>query len=172
MPLTEEVTIEAGTKGEGFTPVPAGIYQVVVSDVEKVDGTDYTTKQPVKQLQFKTTIVEDGDEQGKRIMVWAGIKWFNGVSQKGVSMSPSKLYSFAKAIYGYYHKKVDLSVIELSDINMNFLNDLIGKQLMLVVDERDGKNRVTGFSAIKQEIHVPENKENVDESVEPDDIPF
>lgn len=171
MPLTEEVTIEAGRKGEGFTPVPAGIYQVVVSDVEKVDGTDYTTKQPVKQLQFSTTVIEDGDEKGKRIMVWAGIKWFNGVSVKGQSMSPSKLYSFVKAIYGYYHKQADLSALELSEINMGFLNDLIGKQLMLVVDENDGKNKVTGFSSIKKELasDLPEKR---DESVDPDDIPL
>lgn len=176
MPLTEDLDLFEGQKGEGYTPVPAGIYQVVISDVSMVDGEDFITKEPTKQLMFKTSIVEDGEYAGHGLGLWTKISWFNGVSSRGQSMSPSKLFSVVKAIYAYYHKGVDLDSLTIDDVrSKSFMNDLIGKQLMLVVDLRDDKNKITGFSTIKKELDVPEKKTvepDGSEDIDPDSIPF
>ena len=176
MPLTEDLDMKEGQKGEGYTPVPAGIYQVVISDVSVVDGTDFITKESIKQLMFKTSIVEEGEHAGHGLGLWTKISWFNGLSSKGTSLSPSKLYSVVKAIYSHYHKAVDLDSLTIDDVrSKSFMNDLIGKQLMIVVDLRDGKNKITGFSPIKKELEVPEKvtkEPDGSEDVDPDDIPL
>lgn len=177
MPLQEEILFPEpeGKKDYDEDPIKAGTYQVVVDDVKTIEGRNFVTKQPEPNFLFKTRIVEE-DNKNHYIGVFARVSWFNGVTKKGSAVSPSKLYTFVKAIYAHYNDKIDLDTIKVSDLNKEFFNDLVGKQLMLVVDLRDDKNRVTGFSPIKKKIEIPEEENDTEvekiEDVDPDDIPF
>jgi hypothetical protein len=173
MPITEELQFPEPTKQAYPTqdPVKAGTYQVVVDDVKIIDGKNFTTKEPEKNLLFKTRIIEKKNTN-HYMGVFARISWFNGVTKKGSSVSPSKLYTIVKALYNFYDEKMDVDKLTLAELNMGFFNELIGKQLMIVVDLRDDVNKVTGFSPIKEELEVPEKAKIDDESVNPDDIPF
>lgn len=169
MPLTNEIAIEESTQSS-YETIPAGIYQIILDDVEERESTNYKTKEPETQLMFRARVIEEGDHFGHSLGIFARPKWFSG----GSSLSASKLYSLVKAVYGHYHKDTDIDVLTIADINMSFINDLLGKQLMVAVDVRKGKdgsdrNRITSFTPIKKEIAV---EQEVSEDVDPDDIPF
>jgi hypothetical protein len=175
MPLQTPIKVEQPT-GEGYEPVPDGLYQVVIKDVKLHKSKKYESDEEEEQLLFSTTILNK--QIGKGIGIFARISWFNGVTKRGASVSASKLYSLVKAIYGFYHDKVDVDTLHADDVNMDFINDLLGKQVVLSVKLVNGKNKITDFAVIEKELEVPaedsaqEEGTAGNENVDPSDIPF
>lgn len=144
--------------------VPADIYQVVLVDVEESEGTDFNTGEPKKQLKFFAEIVE-GDEEGKIVSFYTSFSWFNG----GKNAKPSKLFNLVKTIYSFYKK--DISVGEMPVLEAKDVNELIGCQIRVTVDETEkGWPKVTAFTPIKKEIEYTSKPKKVDE-VDIDEIP-
>lgn len=137
--------------------VPADVYQVVLSDVQEVEGRDFNTNEPKQQLRFMAEIV-NGDEKGKAIFFYTSYSWFNG----GKNAKPSKLYNLVKTVYTKYHPDIaidDMAIIEASDVN-----SLIGKQLRVTVEETEnGWPKVTAFVPVKDIIPYKKEASKVDE---------
>jgi len=164
-------TVKFITPQENLTDkVPADVYQVILIDVKEAEGTDFNTGEPKKQLKFFAQIAE-GDEKDKIISFFTTFSWFNG----GKSAKPSKLFNLVKAVWTYYRADVkigDVPIIEADDVN-----NLIGKQLRVAVEETEkGWPKVTSFLPVKKEVKY-ESKADVEElrvgqdEVNIDDIP-
>lgn len=140
--------------------VPADIYQIALTDVSEVDGTDYQTHEPIKQFKFIGKIVDEGDYQGKVISFFTSPSWFNG----GKSSKPSKLFNLYKTVYAFYDKAKkpdEIPVITAEDVN-----GMVGKQIRVTTEvNKNGWPKVTSFTTIKKEIPVSGN-----EDVDPDEV--
>ena len=143
--------------------VPADVYQVAITDVTETTGTDFKTGEPKSQLRFVAEIVE-GDEKGKNVSFFTSYSWFNG----GKNAKPSKLFNLFKTIYAHYLP--DIKVNDIPLVSAQEVNDLIGKQLRVTVEETEkGWPKVTSFVAIKKEVKY--KAEVKDDDVNVDDIP-
>ena len=165
--LTDNVKITVPAN-EITDQIPADVYQIQVSDITEVDGTDYNTKEPKKQLKFYGIIV-DGDEVGKKISFFTSHSWFNG----GKNSKPSKLFNLVKTVYSYYKK--DVKVADLPLISVEEVNGLVGKQLRVTTEVNEkGWPKVTSFTPIKKHIEyegeVSDFEKEMDENVNLDDI--
>ena len=73
-------------------------------------------------------------------------------------MQPSKLVTLIGAVYSFYYPRLSVIELEAEDITYQAINDLIGKQLRVMVKMNDEKtgNKIVQFMGIKKELPVPE----------------
>lgn len=156
MPLNETAHgVEAPEQGD-WKPIPEDTYQVVIKDVDEKIMKKYKSDEDDAFYHFKFAILDEGEEvQGQIVSTFCGRKWFGG-SKK---YSPSKLVSLVKAVYAHYYPKLSIVEIEAEDMTLPVINDLIGKQLRIIVKLNDDKtnNKVTDFMAVKKELEIPES---------------
>lgn len=154
MPITEEFGVEAPTQKE-WLGVPAGVYQVVVKDIDLKDTTKYQSDEKQTQYLFKFVILDGENEANLQILTsFVSRSWFKGNSKK--AFNPSKLVTIVEAIYAYYYPDLSVKELEAEDMTPPVINDLIGKQLKVVVKLNEDRNKITEFLQIKAELDVPE----------------
>jgi hypothetical protein len=162
MPVQGIATVTAPTSNTEWKPVPEGVYQVVIKDINERDGKKYQSEEMIVQYLFKFVILDqDIEEQFKNstLTAFCSTSWFGG-SKKG--MNPSKLVTIFKAIYGFYYPGVDIVDMEASEADrMMKDNLLIGSQVKVVVKLSDDKssNKITDFMSIKSEMSLPDDLE-------------
>lgn len=155
MPITEDIKITAPERAE-YVPLPADVYQVQISDLEVRTGKKYMSEEEQQQILFKMLVVDKSDNRGHGIGAFSTTRWFNG----GKNMSPSKLFQIFTAVYAYYHKDIDLNEWYPEMVNMQAINDLIGKQLRITVNlTQDKKNKITSFMPIREELEPIKDEE-------------
>ena len=166
MPITTKFDVSETS----YKAIPADVYQVVIEDIEVRVGKKYMSDEEQKQFLFRTKVLDEGEHKGHGLGFYVSIKWFAGKS----AMQPSKLFNLFKAVYSNYYKSVDLLKWTGDMINMETVNDFIGKQIRVTVEEKEGKNRVTTFMPIKKEMEVQkvELSPLKNEDVDPESIPF
>lgn len=156
MPITGAVKVTNPVSKE-WTPVPEDVYQVVIKDIEEKDvrafggsELDLETK-----YMFKYVILSgEPPHQYQMLTDFAYPKWFSGNSQR--KMSPSKLITIFKAIYGFYFPDTKVEEIPVDEVTP-LINNLIGCQVRMNVKLEDEKNKIVGYIVIKEELPVPED---------------
>jgi hypothetical protein len=156
MPLTNTAHgVEAPAQGE-WKPIPEDTYQAVIKDVDEKIMKKFQSEEEDAFYHFKFAIIapDDAEVNGQMVSAFCARKWFSG-SKKA---SPSKLVTLVKAIYAHYYPKLSVVEIEADDMTLPVINDLIGKQLRIIVKLNDDKsnNKITDFMAIKKELAIPE----------------
>lgn len=155
MPLEGNFPVE-GQEQKNWATIPEGVYQAVVKDITEKDSKKYQSEEMEVQYFFRFVLL-DGEPQyqGQIVSAFTSRKWFTG-SKK---YQPSKLVNIVKAVYGYAYPKIDVLKLEAEDMSPQVVNDLIGKQLMIVVKQNADKtgNKVTDFMVIKKELDVPKD---------------
>jgi hypothetical protein len=123
MPVAEnEANVQ--NKGISFEPLPNGLYNVQIADVELVkDVVGYEGKLTDK-FYFRMGIL-DPTQRGKLVMHFVSTAYTSGW-EKG---SPSKLWEFACAVYGQ----------TLNDEDKINVNTLIGGKLQVLVKQKEDK---------------------------------
>lgn len=157
MPVTEGFGAESPANRD-WKPVPEGVYQTVIKDIEVKDTQKYQSEEMTTQYLFKLVILDGKNEDSKLQMVVAYVSrsFFKGNSQKGFNQS--KLVAFTKSLYKFYYPKLDVMLLEAEDMTDAVINDMIGKQIKVVVklNADETSNKVTDFMAIDEELEVPE----------------
>lgn len=155
MPLNETAHgVEAPEQGD-WKPIPEDTYQVVIKDIDEKFMKKYQSDEEDAFYHFKFAILDDGEEvQGQIVSTFCARRWFSGNKK----YSPSKLVGLVKAVYAHYYPKLSVVEVEAEDMTLPVINDLIGKQLRVVVKLNDDKtnNKVTDFMAIKKELGIPD----------------
>lgn len=157
MPITEGFGAESSGNKE-WKPVSEGVYQVVIKDIDVKEVKKYKSEKMTTQYLFKMVILDGDSEENQLQMVTAFVSrnWFKGASKK--AFNPSKLVTLTKALYSFYYPKLDVSLLEAEDMSEGVINDMIGKQLKVVVklNEEETSSKVSDFMVIKKELDVPE----------------
>lgn len=158
--ISDDFEIKKPEKGEGktFEPLPVGVYQVQVYDVNEVERNKYNSSEKEKALNFQFVVL---DEKYRGRYVW---KTISPVYNEGFEGGqPSWLYRLFKAV------GVELSLPSPEDIN-----NLVGKQIKVVVQHKTSKSTnntyavITDFLPIENEL--PEFEKKTEEDVKVDDI--
>lgn len=140
-------------KPKATEPIPADVYQVLISDVNLEERANpFEGGELQQRLAFNLTVLDE-EHKGKSLRVWVANKWFVN-AKSGIK---SGLYALSDAVFAGYGTKVDM------DFGISFNpNDLIGKQVRvtLVQVDKEGKtfNKVTGYMPIKKEMSAPKIK--------------
>lgn len=155
MPLDERFSMPK-QEMKSFDPLPAGVYQVELVDIEMKDGTDFEGN-PAQNLSFTFVVIEDGEYYGRKLWANAARKFVNGTKQ-------SNLYKIISGITGKQFSKEECVA---SDEWMTFiyLNDLLGKQNLLAVSQKEKttggkKNVIDSILPVKSELPAYEKKED------------
>lgn len=127
MPLDERFSMPK-QEMKSYDPLPAGVYQVELTDIEMKDGTDFQGN-PAQNLSFTFVVIEDGENYGRKLWANASRKFVGGTK-------PSNLY---KITTGILNKQFTKEECASSDewLTFIFLNDLLGKQNLLAVSQKD-----------------------------------
>jgi hypothetical protein len=155
MPLTDVANKVEAPQNKDFKPVPEDVYQVVIKDIDEKIMKKFQSEDEEAFYQFKFGILEGGAElQDSSLVAFCSRKWFGGNKK----MQPSKLVTLFSAVYGFYYPRMSVIELEAEDITPQVVNDLIGKQLRVMVKLNEDKtgNKVVEFMSIKQELAVPE----------------
>lgn len=165
MPITTSFDVSETT----YKAIPSDVYQIVIEDIEVRVGKKYMSEEEQKQFLFRTKVLDEGEHNGHGLGFYVSIKWFAGKT----GMQPSKLFNLFKAVYSQYYKNTDLLKWTGDMVNMETINDMIGKQIRVTVEEKEGKNRVTTFMPIKKKLKVEkvELEPVKNEDVDPESIP-
>ncbi len=142
-----------------FETYPADIYQVQIFDIDlDKDYVSAFTGQKQDRFKFVYIILED-KYKGKKLVGYAFAKWFAGKGKE------SKLYTITRCAYAFYHPDVDISKLKAEEMLGSKVNELIGKQIRVNVDQttKNDKvyNNITAYLPIKKElpaIQVTEQK--------------
>lgn len=154
MPLTEVSNRVEAPENKGFVTLPEDVYQVVIKDIDEKIMTKYKSAEEDAFYQFKLAVLDEGENiQGETINIFTSRKWFSGNKKA----QPSKLVTLVKAVYAFYHPKLDVIELEADDMTLQVINDLIGKQMRVTIKVNEEKtgNKVTEFMAVKREIEIP-----------------
>jgi len=185
MPINTSIKIEKNDKKE-FEPLPNGIYQAELIDVETRETAGFTNgkkdeSKRENKLFFTFGIVEDGENRARRL-------WDNFVStglyttKKGEKCN---LWQILEAFLGH-----ELTNEEMATFDENTLNGFIGKQVAIFTTtvEKGGKKYsnpkaymtaktvMTALTAeekvIKPKEEKADNSDPTTEEVSVDSIPF
>ena len=150
---TVKVTVPASKE---WTPVPEDVYQVVIKDIVEKDVKAWEGEQMETKYLFKYVILSgEAPHKGQMLTDFAYPKWFSG--NKDRQMSPSKLVTIFKAIYGFYFPDTKVDEIPASEVT-DLINKLIGCQVRVNVKvKEDESNKITDYLVIKEELEVPED---------------
>jgi hypothetical protein len=184
MPIQENIKVEKKEKIE-YPPIPENIYQVELLDINTKLVAKY--KQPdvlENVLDFQFTILLGKDKKGEDLRcrnLWRNfVPTYLYIGKNG----KNALYQILEAILSRELTQEE----EMSGIDTNFLNGLIGKQLRVLVKNKKVNDKVysniEGFIPIENEFNsltaeekekcIVKKKEEVkeDEEVNVDNIPF
>ena len=155
MPITEEIKVTAPVQKE-WTAVPEDVYQVVIKDIVEKDVKAWEGDQMETKYLFKYVILSgEVPHKGQMLTDFAYPKWFSGASER--KMSPSKLVTIFKAIYGFYFPDIKVDEIPVEQVT-SLVNTLIGTQIRVNVKVReDEQNKITDYLVIKEELGVSED---------------
>lgn len=141
-----------------FTILDEGQYQVLIKDINEVEGKNLNTGAPEARYEFDLQVL-DGSNKGHIMKIWASQKY--SAAKEG--RSESKLYSIVTRVFG---KPIPADELHLSE--------LMGKQMIIVVskyktDTGYDRNKVVMYMDAKKKLPVIE--EPTDE-IKLEDIPF
>lgn len=131
-----------------YLPMPSGMYQIQLTDIEEKDGLDFKGN-PNKQLLFTFVVLDEGEFYGRMLWRQTSMKMSGGTK-------PSNLYT---VLCGLENK--DFSKEECQDshnwLTASYLNGLIGKQYLGAVSQKaklDGtpKNVLDSIMPVKEEL--------------------
>jgi hypothetical protein len=153
MPIPADYKAQAAQKVE-YEPLEEGIYQVEIADVSLVDKPKFENRGESEQmLDFEFVILDDGQYRGRRL--WKTIRPV--INQGGNGFKASYLYELmCKAM------KLQLTQEDALDVP---INSLLGKQLVVAVDCKPGKNgktynNIRSFTAVKELLDPFEKSES------------
>jgi hypothetical protein len=113
-----------------YTPIPAGIYQCQLSDIDLKTMPSYDDQSVMEeQFLFRFTVLEEGDFYGKEVSAWASKKLVGG-------QKPSNLYRILTGVLGRQFTKEECLHQE-TIVTSDFLNSLLGKQNILAVSQKE-----------------------------------
>ena len=142
------------SKGD-FENIPEDIYHCVIEDVNLEERQVYQSQDVEEVLNFKFTILEEGDFLGQK--VWKKIRPILNAGWDGGS--PSDLYELWKSAM-----KVLPNIQQLEmGLSGDEINSLIGEQLRVTVKIKTsakGKeyNKIEGFMSAKSKLPAPKLK--------------
>lgn len=136
-----------------FPTLEDGTYQVQIRDISDHVGSNYKTKEPEDQYQFDLEVLDE-ENKGHVIKVWTSKKY--SAAKEG--RAESKLYTICNKVFG--------KVIPADELD---LNDLIGKQLKIVVTRFENeagyeRNKVVSFLAAKKDLPIVTDEAASEES--------
>ena len=157
MPITGSVKVTVPV-GKEWKPVPEDIYQVVIKDIVEKDVKAYESDAIETKYLFKYVILDHQDDVVcyKQLLTdFAHPKWFSGDSKN--KLSPSKLVTIFKSIYGFYFPDIKVEDIPADQVT-EMVNQLIGSQVRVAVKvKEDESNKITDYLSVKEELEVPED---------------
>ena len=125
--INEEIVIEKKEKKE-YPPIPKDIYQAQILDINLVDAKGKYAEPGDKNFAVQFTLLngKDGENDLRGRSVWANfIPTFLYISKKG----KNDLYNIIEAIL-----KRELEPEEEATFNKDFMNDMIGKQIRIMIE--------------------------------------
>lgn len=155
MPLSDVANKVEAPENKEFQAIPEDVYQVVIKDVDEKIMKKFKSEEEEAFYQFKFAVLDEGENiQGQSLVAYCSRKWFGGNKK----MQPSKLVTLIGAIYSFYYPRLSVIELEAEDITYQAINDLIGKQLRVMVKMNEDKtgNKIVQFMGIKKELPVPE----------------
>jgi len=160
MPITGDVKVTKPVGNREWKPVPEDIYQVVVKDIMDKDVRVFGGAEDELESKylFKYVILDHVDDptiHKQMLTDFVYPKWFSGDSKK--KLSPSKLITIFKSIYGFYFPDTKVEDIPEDQVT-DQVNQLIGSQVRIAVKvKEDESNKITDYLVIKEELEVPED---------------
>ena|SRR3990167_2710017 len=133
------------TTQKEYTILPEDTYEVVIHDIEDKERAVYQKPEETEQvMQFVFRVVE-GEYKDEAVYLNVKPKLFQG----NQGLSPSNLYQIFSAV-----NKKKLDEEDLEGINTESVNDLIGKNLRIVIKHsqtKDGqaRHKIDGFLPTK-----------------------
>lgn len=136
-----------------FDPLPEDIYQVEIADAALVDAPVYKKPDETEELiNFEFVVLDEGQFRGRRL--WKKVRPV--INEGGNGFKASFLYELmCKAM------KIQLKKQEALDLAINVL---LGKQLVVAVDAKPGKNdkvwnNIRSFTQVKDMLEPFEKSE-------------
>lgn len=151
-------------KQKEFKPLEAGMYQVEVKNLEikrKPEMYIEEGKNPYN-VNASLVVIEKGENYGR--YVWDNLSpAVYPTSKKG----PSKLYKLITAVLGHSLDSQQSSAYQSSESFAKNLKELIGKQLIVMVDRSQSetgkiRNKVLSYTTVKNQLnaYVEPTKDN------------
>lgn len=143
MPLQPGYKAQKAERQE-FEAIPAGVYQAEITDINEVERAKYRKPdEKEKVLDIEFVILDEGEAKARRL--WKKVRPFVVAGEK-----PSLLYQ----LMTHALARPDLPEDEALATDVGVL---IGKQLMLVVDKKQGResmfNNITAFSVARSYVN-------------------
>jgi hypothetical protein len=142
------------SEGKTFEPLVDDKYQVEVYKAEPFMGTEYQSSIPQEQVKFTFVVLNDDKtvmDEGQEVSVRGRRLWLQTTTQFSPvgSKKPTNLTQLVAAVFG---KELEPAEVEVFDHN-----DLLGKQLLVMVGQKkrqDGTigNKILSFSKITKEL--------------------
>ncbi len=169
IPDTYQIKATQPTNKTDFELLPDDVYQVEVSKLElKVDQPKYKSTEVEDKFGFVFTVVEEGKFKSRKL--WLDVRTYVSPGYNG--KSPSWLYRIFCAV-------MDTKLDEQSarSVGIKDLNDLVGKQLRLVVKQQPNsqgvmKNKIVDVMPLKGAAVDFNTAMAPDEDIKVEDIPF
>lgn len=111
-----------------FDPLPNGVYQCSLQEIELRDGTNFTTHEPEPQFSFTFIVIEEGEHYGRKLWANASLKLVGGTKS-------SNLYKVLSALADKQFTKEECLTSD-EWMTSEFLNSFIGKQQLLAVSQK------------------------------------
>lgn len=153
MPLDQTYQLPPRQKIE-YDPVPEGIYQVEISDIKLAQRQAYNKPEVTEDvLDFEFVILDEGDCRGRRL--WKKVR---PVMNPGdTNFRPSYLYTLAS-------KATQKQAFTPEECLTFSPNSLIGKQVLVTVDAKAGKdgriwNNIQAFTIARTNLDPFEKSE-------------
>ncbi len=126
MPLNENFKMPKH-EGKTYDPLPVGVYQAELNDIELKDGTDFSGN-PSQNLSFTFVVIEEGEYYGRKIWANASLKMVGGTK-------PSNLYKILTKIAGKEFTKEECATSD-EWMTFMFLESFVGSQHLLAVSQK------------------------------------
>ena len=138
------------SQGRTFEPVPPGIYQCQLSDIELKSMPSYDDQSVMEeQFLFRWNVLDEGAFYGKEVSAFASKKLVGG-------QKPSNLYRILSGVSGRQFTKEECMRQE-ETVGPEFLNALIGRQNVMAVSQKEKvkggmKNVIDSILPVKAEL--------------------
>lgn len=131
-----------------FDPMPAGVYQVELTDIEERDGLDFNGN-PAKQMVFTFTVLDEGEHYGRKL-------WRQGTKKFSGGTKPSNLFTILSGVCGKTFTKEECDKSH-EWLTAGFLNSLVGKQNLVAVSQKAKqtggmRNVIDSIMPVKQDL--------------------
>lgn len=130
-----------------YDPVPTGIYQVELFDVDVKKEPNYKDKTLMEDnFTFKFAILDGVDKKGVSLRGRTLVRNFVPVEMYISKAGKNLLYRIVEALLARELTKIEA----MTDVTSDFINDLIGKQCTVVVEvkTKEDARGVRSFSNI------------------------